>query len=67
MGTMGVGAMGAAWPLDPNDPSGSGVVPIQQMPMQPGFQQVPMQPGFQQMPQAAPVPPVPAIVSQVVC
>ena len=67
MGTMGVGAMGAARPLDPNDPSGSGVVPIQQMPMQPGFQQVPMQPGFQQMPQAAPVPPVPAIGSQVVC
>ncbi len=67
MGTMGAGAMGAARPLDPNDPSGSGVVPIQQMPMQPGFQQVPMQPGFQQMPQAAPVPPVPAIGSQVVC
>jgi hypothetical protein len=76
MGAMGAGAMGAARPLDPNDPSGSGVVPIQQMPMQPGFQQVPMQPGFQQvpmqpgfqqMPQAAPMPPVPAIGSQVVC
>ena len=63
-GTMGARAMGAAGPLDPNDPSGSGVVPIQQMPMQPGFQQVPMQPGFQQMPQAAPVPPV---GTQVVC
>lgn len=51
---MGAGLMGAPRPLDPTDPTGGGAIPIQQMPMQPGFQQ---------MPQAAARP----IGSQVIC